>query len=84
MQSPNRLPSAVYSAAEKANSIAAVFASQGRNPSELFIAFAGLVAGKDERLARECLTALAVVIDDDASGESASPRVFESAGGEVT
>jgi hypothetical protein len=56
-----------------ADSLAKKFASQGGNPVDLFVALAGVVCGKDQKLGADCLTALEGVIDGGANAETPVP-----------
>jgi hypothetical protein len=58
-----------------ADSLAKKFASQGGNPADLFVALAGVVCGKDQKLGADCLMALEGVIDGGANAETRVPSV---------
>jgi hypothetical protein len=55
-------PPESFQAAAFADSLAEGFESQGKNARDLFIALAGLVAGRDKATAMDCLMALDEVI----------------------
>jgi len=61
------LPESAMTAAAFADSLAKRFASQGKNPADLFIALAGLISGRSPQVAAECLMALEGAVDGDAS-----------------
>jgi hypothetical protein len=66
---PNEPPESAMTGAAFADSLAKKYASQGKNPADLFIALAGLISGRSPQVAAECLMALEGAVDGDTSAE---------------
>jgi hypothetical protein len=66
-------PPAAFRAANFAESLARQYVCHGGEARDLFVAFAGLVAGLSEKTATDCLIALDEAIGRDAISERRAP-----------
>jgi hypothetical protein len=71
----NELPDSAKAGAAFADSLATRYASQGKNPADLFIALAGLISGRSPQVAAECLMALEGAVDGSAIAKTPAPSV---------
>jgi hypothetical protein len=66
-------PTQAFLAASFADSLVQQYVCQGGEARDLFVAFAGLVAGISEKIAMDCLIALDETIERSASAKNVSP-----------